>query len=73
VVHDLLSGGIFVIYAKQQPYIKGQKGASICLFFFKFRVVLPRLRVREGLWVVLLREKQSKREILEREDVLGVE
>jgi len=49
VIHDLLSGGIFVIYAKQQPYINGQKGASICLFFFKFRVVLPRLRVREGL------------------------
>ena len=45
MIHDLLSSGIFVIYAKQQPNIH----------------------------VILLREKQSKRKILKREDVLGVE
>lgn len=71
MIHDLLSSGIFVIYAKQHPIINGKKGASICSFFFKFIVVL--LGMREGLRVVLLRKKQSKWEIFEIEDVLGVE
>jgi hypothetical protein len=36
-------------------------------------VVLPKLRVREGLRLVVLREKQSKKKVLGRDDVLGVE